>query len=138
MFKLNENEDLIYYHNKIMTYIKQEKAKIPIYEQQCQNLALSCYSSFDLYGILQEDKQFVLNQIKSTDKILNKQLSYKEFKDNIKEIKKINGHIAFIQYQDSFYQINITQIIDQYKKIIQTPIKNSFMGKRNQIKMKNF
>jgi len=130
MIKLNENEDLIYYHNKIMSYIKQEKSKIPFYEQQCQNLAISCHSSFDLYGILSEDKQFVLNQIKYTDKSINKQLSYKEFKDNIKEIKKLNGHIAFIQYQDSFYQINITQIIEQYKKIIQTPIKNSFMGKK--------
>ena len=130
MFKLNENEDLIYYHNKILSYIKQEKAKIPTYEQQCQKIALQCYYSFSLYGILDEDKQFIMNQIKNKDKILNKQLSYKEFKDNVKEIKKINGHIAFIQYQDSFYQINITYIIEQYKKIIQIPIKNSFMCKK--------
>jgi hypothetical protein len=133
MFKLNGKEDLLYYHNKILNYIKIEKSKISKYEEECLLLSLDCYHSFDIYGILEGDKQFILSQISNNNnKNINciKKLSYKDFKDYIKKIKKINSHIAFIQHQDMIYTITIIHLIENYKKIIQTPVKQSFIGKK--------
>jgi len=133
MLRIKKNEDLIYYHNKILNYIKLEKNNIPQYEQKCFKLAFDCYNSLDIYGVLDEDKQFILSQIENykTDGIAcsEKKLSYKDFKENIKEIKKINSHIVFIQYQDILYSVNINDVIKSYKKLIQTSTKQSFIGK---------
>lgn len=133
MLRIRKNDDLIYYHNKILNYIRQEKGNIHQYEQNCFKLAFDCYNSLDIYGVLDEDKQFIISQIENykTEGIScpDKKLSYKDFKENIKEIKKINNHIVFIQYQDILYSVNINDIIKNYKKLIQTSTKQSFIGK---------
>lgn len=133
MLRIKKNDDLIYYHNKILNYIRQEKSNIPQYEQKCFKLAFDCYNSLDIYGVLDEDKQFIVSQIDNykTEGIAcpDKKLSYKDFKENIKEIKKINNHIVFIQYQDILYSVNINDIIKNYKKLIQTSTRQSFVGK---------
>ena len=103
-------DNILYYHNKILTYIKHEINSFPSYINKLKELIISCYKSLDMYGILDEDKQFIelnkeyyLQGLKI--KKLTKKKSYKEFKDNITNIKKIKEHIEFINNQNILYNI---------------------------------
>lgn len=134
---VNKTDDILYYHNKILTYIKLEKSKIHIYEQLYIELCIECYNSIDMYGILEEDRQFVvseihkiLNTLLSSDKKSSKKISYKDFKIYIKQIKSIRNHIDFITNQDMIYIVNISPIIERYKQLIQKPISENFIGKK--------
>lgn len=131
------SDNILYYHNKILTYIKHEIGSFPSYIDEIKELIISCYKSLDMYGILDEDKEFIelnkeyyLHGLKI--KKITKKKSYKEFKDNITSIKKTKEHIEFINTQNILYNISMNSVINKYKTIIKTPIKNSFIGKKKE------
>lgn len=132
MYKINKNYDLLYYHNKIIGYIKSEKESISYYESACQYLIQECYHSLDIYGILDKDREFVESLVDHSypPPKKTKKLTYRQFKDNIKEVLAINKHITFIKTQDMVYPVNVSCIIDKYKNTIQSPIKMSFIGRK--------
>jgi hypothetical protein len=133
-----KNEDLLYYHSKILKYISQEKDKIPAYQSYYIELAEECYASMNIYGVLPEDKHFILSLLEKHIKAdlikqkENRTLSYKEFKTNIQTIKLIQSHIEFILNQDMIYIVNMADIIKRYEDLIKTPTTNVFLGRKKE------
>ena len=133
----NCSNDILYYHNKILAYLKTEKAKIQVYEKLYVELCVECYNSIDMYGVLEEDRHFILSEIQnilnsliSKSKKTSKKITYKDFKTYIKQIKSIQNHISFIQNQDMIYLVNISPIVERYKQLIRIPISDNFIGKK--------
>ena len=111
---MHENLDILYIDNKIRDNFEEEFSTIDIHKEKL----------LELKNSLEDNK--LKGRIKK--KIIK---SCEELKDYIKELEN--------QTRYNFYVLKTIQLIDEYKKILNKPMKISFLGKpskNNKIKIK--
>ena len=144
-----QEEDILFIHNKICKYFNNEKLFVDEYNNLILSLCSKCLNSEIPYGVDENDINYLKSLSKIDDlegskvllkKTTSKKINYKDFNDIVSFIYFLNNYIKSIVYHENIYYCVSANIIENYKKNLEEGTTTSFLGnvnKQENIKVKN-
>jgi hypothetical protein len=137
------DDNILHINEKILKHFEYEKNKIPEYKYIICELLTELKKNKVPYGI----ENSIINSInnfcskyncdllkdnstKKQTKVSCSGITYKEYKDIHNLINDIHTYISEIDTNEINYNINVIDILENYKKIINEPNEISFIGKK--------
>lgn len=141
--KEKNEHDILYIDNQIKTSFSNEKLMIPEYKKRIISMLKTLMDNKSPYGI----EDYVLKDLKELNLLYNNNksdqksndindhidinLSYRDYLNLYDQLKKLINRVRNIEKDAllNHYTYLTTDIIKEYKKILSTPIKRSFLTK---------